>query len=99
MKLISFLLAAFLFIGASLAPAQENKSDKPAAAVAAVTDPAVLLDKVSYYYGTDVARSFKENSVEIKLDSFVEGLKNTLEKKPGKYTPEELEGAMNQFAQ
>jgi FKBP-type peptidyl-prolyl cis-trans isomerase len=91
---LTLLAAAILSMGTSL-PAQETK---PAAAPAA-GDPAALLDKVSYYYGTDVARSFKENSVDIKLESFVEGLKNALEKKPSKYTAEELDGAMNQFAQ
>ncbi|HEY2572719.1 MAG TPA: FKBP-type peptidyl-prolyl cis-trans isomerase, partial [Verrucomicrobiaceae bacterium] len=91
---LPFLAAAILSVGTSL-PAQESK---PAAAPAAA-DPAALLDKVSYFYGTDVARSSKENSVDIKLEAFIEGLKNTLEKKPSKYSPEELDAAMNQFAQ
>ena len=95
MKKTLLLLSAASLLAAVSATAQESK---PAAAPAPA-DAAGLLDKVSYFYGTDVARSFKENGVDIKVDSFVDGLKNTLEKKPGKYSPEELEAAMQQFAQ
>lgn len=84
-----------VFSVAVLAAAQETK---PAPATAPA-DAGALLDKVSYFYGTDVARSFQENAVEIKVDAFVQGLKDSLEKKPGKYTPQELDAAMNQFAQ
>ena len=94
-KPIHILLAALLVVTAQVT-AQETK---PAAPAPAPADPAALLDKVSYFYGTDVARSFHENAVEIKLESFIEGLKDTLEKKQGKYTPQELDAAMNQFAQ
>lgn len=85
---------------ASLATAQE--ATIPAAPVtkpAAPLDPAVLKDKVSYFYGADVARSFQDNKVDINMESFLQGLKDTVEKKPTKYTAEELEAAMNQFAQ
>jgi FKBP-type peptidyl-prolyl cis-trans isomerase len=96
MKKSILLLPSVLVLVTALATAQETK---PAAAAPAAIDPATLLDRVSYFYGTDVARSFAENAVDIKLESFIEGLKNTLEKKAAKYTPQELDAAMNQFAQ
>jgi FKBP-type peptidyl-prolyl cis-trans isomerase len=99
MKKALLLLPAALFAVTALVSAQETKPAPAAPAAAAPVDPATLLDKVSYFYGTDVARSFRENGVEIKLDSFVEGLKNTLEKGAAKYSPQELDAAMNQFAQ
>ena len=101
MKKLLLLLPAALFVVTAPVPAQETKPAPAAPAAAAPTpvDPAVLLDKVSYFYGTDVARSFHENAVEIKLESFIEGLKDVLEKKQAKYTPQELDAAMNQFAQ
>ncbi len=87
---------------AALANAQETTTP---AAPAIETKPAVPLDaatlkeKVSYFYGADVARSFQENKVDISMESFLQGLKDTVDKKPTKYTTEELEAAMNQFAQ
>jgi FKBP-type peptidyl-prolyl cis-trans isomerase len=88
---------------AALASAQEAKpvapDAKPGAPAVAPLDEKTLHDRVSYFYGSDVARSFKDNGVEVDLDIFFQGLKDTLEKKPGKYTKEELDFAMNQFAQ
>jgi FKBP-type peptidyl-prolyl cis-trans isomerase len=95
-KTLLFLSATFIVT--ALAPAQEVKP-APAPGTAPAVDPATLLDKVSYFYGTDVARSFKENGVDIKLEAFIEGLQNTIEKKQAKYAPQELDAAMNQFAQ
>ncbi len=63
-------------------------------------DEKTLHDRVSYFYGSDVARSIRDLGVELDVDTFLAmGLKDTLEKKQTKYTPEELEFAMNQFAQ
>src|SRR5262245_28797301 len=95
---LSSLPLCLLFCAAS-ASAQEGKPAPAAPAAPAASNPAALLDKVSYFYGTDVARSLRENGVEINVDSFTLGLKDALEKKPGKYTPQELDAAMNQFAQ
>ncbi len=97
MKNSLLLIPAALLVITALLPAQETKPAAPAAP--APLDPATLLDKVSYFIGTDVARNFQEQSVEIKLESFVEGLKTTLEKGQAKYTQQELGVAMNQFSQ
>ncbi|MEI6534368.1 MAG: FKBP-type peptidyl-prolyl cis-trans isomerase [Verrucomicrobiaceae bacterium] len=101
MKLNLLLLTVTLAF-AAIASAQETKPNVNAATAtkpAAPIDPAALKDKVSYFYGADVARSFRDNGVDISMDSFLQGLKDTVEKKPSKYTPEELDAAMNQFAQ
>lgn len=94
--------AAILCLVAGIASAQDTKpapAPAPAPAAPAPLDAAALGERVSYYYGTDVARSFKDNNVDIVLDSFVQGLKDTLDKKDAKYSPQELDAAMNQFAQ
>ena len=91
---------AFTLVFAAYASAQEAKPAAPAPAkTAAPLDEKTLHDRVSYFYGADVARSFRDNGVEVDLDIFFQGLKDTLEKKPTKYTQEELDTAMNQFAQ
>lgn len=85
---------------AALANAQEASTPAgPATKSGPPLDPAALKDKVSYFYGADVARSFQDNKVDISMESFLQGLKDTVDKKPSKYTNEELEAAMNQFAQ
>ena len=66
---------------AALATAQEAK---PAAEMAdkekkppAPLDEKTLHDRVSYFYGADVARSFRDNGVDVDLEVFVQGLKDT----------------------
>lgn len=85
---------------AALATAQEAKpaADKDKKAPAPL-DEKTLHDRVSYFYGSDVARNFRDNGVEVEPEIFLQGLKDTLEKKQPKYTAEELDFAMNQFAQ
>jgi FKBP-type peptidyl-prolyl cis-trans isomerase len=85
----------------SLATAALAQETKPAAETKAPVplDATTLKDRVSYFYGGDVARSFRDNGVEINYESFLQGLKDTLEKGNPKFTQAELEGAMNQFAQ
>src|SRR5580704_6304751 len=91
---------AFTLALAAFASAQEAKPAAPAPAKnAPPLDEKTLHDRVSYFYGADVARSFRDNGVEVDLDIFFQGLKDTLEKKQAKYTQEELDTAMNQFAQ
>jgi FKBP-type peptidyl-prolyl cis-trans isomerase len=89
---------AFTLAFAAFASAQEAK---PAAApkTGPPLDEKTLHDRVSYFYGADVARSFRDNGVEVDLEIFFQGLKDTLEKKQSKYTQEELDFAMSQFAQ
>lgn len=93
---VSLALAAFASAQEAKPTAEKaDKEKKPPAAL----DEKALHDRVSYFYGADVARSFRDNGVDVDLDVFVQGLKDTLEKKQSKYSQEELESAMNQFAQ
>jgi len=82
--------------------AQESKSAETKPSETAAAPPVIdqaLLDKVSYFYGTRMAAEFAENGVKISVDSFANGLKDTLEKKDPKFTEAELETAMNTFSQ
>ncbi len=99
---LNLLPLALSLAFATLASAQEATTPAipaPEIKPAAPLDAATLKDKVSYFYGADVARSFQDNKVDINMESFLQGLKDTVDKKPTKYTTEELEVAMNQFAQ
>lgn len=99
---LQLLLPLLALAYAATAAAQEPKATdaKPAdAAVNAAPDPN-LNDKVSYFVGTDVGKSIRDNGLEVNIDTFIQGLKDTLEKKKDmKYTDKELEAAMQQFAQ
>ncbi len=82
------------------APAADApKGDAPAAPAPKPVDPA-LMDKVSYFIGTDLASTFKRLGFELKPELLVEGVKDTLAgKKDGKYTQEELQAAMETVQQ
>ena len=105
----SILLPTIITLAiAATASAQEAKpadATKPAAEPAAAAappaklDPVMLKDRVSYFYGADVGKSLRDNNVEVNTDTLIQGLKDTLEKKSGKYNEKELEEAMTQFAQ
>lgn len=89
------VLTLWVFLAA--APFLTAQDTKPAPA--ANGDDTALLGKVSYFYGTDVARGLRDNGLNLNLDAFIEGLKDSIQQKPGKYSPQELDAAMNQFAQ
>ena len=93
-------IIAFSFAAATLAQETKPADGKPADVPApAKLDPVMLKDRVSYFYGSDVGKSLRENNVDIKLDVLIQGLKDTIEKKPSKYSEKEMEEAMTQFAQ
>jgi len=105
----TLLLPIITLAIAAAASAQETKpadpkpgDAKPAAEAPAPVklDPVMLKDRVSYFYGSDVGKSLRDNKVEVNAETLIQGIKDTLEdKKPGKYTEKELEEAMTQFAQ
>ncbi len=99
LNLLSLTLSLAFATFASAQEAAPVTKSAPESKPAAPLDPAVLKEKISYFYGADVARSFQDNKVDISMESFLQGLKDTVDKKPAKYTTEELEAAMNQFAQ
>ena len=59
------------------------------------------MDKVSYFIGSqiggNIANNFKQQGVEIDLDSFLGAVRDQFEGKPSKYKPEELTAAMEAF--
>ena len=89
-----------------------KESSKEKAVVPAVkTDPAVLvkkpktdtfkteMDKVSYAIGTQLAQNFKRQSVEIKIESFVRGIKDVMAGRELALTQEEMKQVMTGFSQ
>ncbi len=93
MKSTLTLVCATLVAAAQL-PAQ-NDSAKESVATQAP------MDKVSYFIGsqigTNIANNFKQQGVEVELDSFLQAMRDKFEGKPSKYTQEELEAAMKAF--
>lgn len=85
--------------------AQETKPAAPTAApaapaaeapAAAKPDPA-LMDKVSYFIGTQIGTDFKRNNIDINPDVLVQAIKDAAAGTKGKYTEAELETAMQTF--
>jgi len=75
-------------------------AEKPAAAAAVPKEVTPeLLDKVSYFYGTRIGAEFSQNGLNVNLDSFTAGLKDTLDKKEPKFTEAQIEEFMTQFSQ
>ncbi|WP_050023914.1 FKBP-type peptidyl-prolyl cis-trans isomerase [Verrucomicrobium sp. BvORR034] len=100
---VSLLLPLIALSLAAPLRAQETKSTeaKPAetaAAPAPVID-AALLEKVSYFYGTQMGGQFQEMGVQINVDSLAAGVKDAIDKKEPKYSREELMATMGQFEQ
>lgn len=94
-----FPLAALAFSPVLKAQNEAGAADPAKSEAAApALDPA-LIEKVSYFYGTRMAGEFAQNEVAINVDSFAQGLKDALEKKPLKFTEEEFEAFMTQFSQ
>ena len=98
-RLCALKMKLAITLAMSLAAAVLAQETKPAAETKAPAplDATALKERVSYFLGTDVGRSFSEGKLEIKIDTFMEGLKDTLEKGKPKFTQAELEVAMHQF--
>lgn len=92
-------LACAAFAVASTLSAQ-TESPKPAGEAAAPAASAPM-DKVSYFIGSqiggNIANNFKQQGVDVDLDSFLGAIRDQFEGKPSKYKPEELEAAMQEF--
>ncbi|GEP45005.1 FKBP-type peptidyl-prolyl cis-trans isomerase [Brevifollis gellanilyticus] len=85
-----------LALAALLATANLNAQEaavKPAEAPAAKPD----MDKVSYFIGRQIGSNFKQQKVEINVDTFTSAVQDALAGKESKYKPEELEAAMGAF--
>jgi FKBP-type peptidyl-prolyl cis-trans isomerase len=89
------LLPLFSLALVSSIGAQDKTADaKPAAAAPA--DPA-LMDKVSYFIGTDIGQNLLRSDIKLNMDIFVQAINDALDKKQPKYTEAELTAAMQQF--
>jgi FKBP-type peptidyl-prolyl cis-trans isomerase len=80
------------------APAKPADAPAEAAPAPAAELTPELLDKVSYFYGTRIANEFVQNQLPVNLESFVAGLKDTLDKKTPKFDDKEIESFMTQFS-
>ena len=96
-------LAAFLMkptlslaLAALLASANLNAQEaavKPAEAPAAKPD----MDKVSYFIGRQLGTNFKQQKIDVNVDTLSSAIKDVIAGKEGKYKQEELEAAMGEF--
>lgn len=103
MKATLRLVCATLAVASSLSAQTESAKpagEKPAGEAAAPAASASM-DKVSYFIGSqiggNIANNFKQQGVEIDIDSFLGAVRDQFEGKPSKYKPEELEAAMKAF--
>jgi len=98
MKATLRLVCAAFAVASTLSA--QTESAKPAGATAAAAAP-ISMDKVSYFIGSqiggNIANNFKQQGVDIDLDSFLGAVRDQFEGKPAKYKPEELEEAMQAF--
>ena len=99
MKVRPLSFSFFLFLAAPILAQETKPAAAPAPAPAAALDPAQVRDRASYYFGTDVAKGFRTEMFELNVDQFIQGFKDTLEKKNPKFTEQELTEAMTQFEQ
>lgn len=95
--------AAFAVASSLSAQTESAKPAEAAKAAGAASAPAASapMDKVSYFIGSqiggNIANNFKQQGVEIDIDSFLGAVRDQFEGKPSKYKPEELEEAMKSF--
>ncbi len=101
LSLVCAALAVASTMSAQTKSAEPAKADaKPAGEAAAPAAP-VDMEKVSYFIGSQIggnfANNFKQQGIEINLDSFLAAVRDQFEGKPSKYKQEELEAAMEGF--
>jgi len=79
------MLVLGCLIGMSVYAAEEGATETAAVSTPpAVTTPAnavsleTEMDKISYIIGTQIARSFKAQDIEVNIDSLAQGIKDTL---------------------
>ncbi|WP_395749289.1 FKBP-type peptidyl-prolyl cis-trans isomerase [Prosthecobacter sp.] len=94
MKPTIALLCAVL-AATSLTQAQEVKPAQAVAAPAAAGP--VPMDKVSYFIGLNIGENFKKQNVAIDVVALSEAIKSVMAGEKPKYTPAELEAAMQAF--
>jgi len=106
------LLAVFLITALAVYAAQDTPQEKPAQPADAPqsksdgekpTAPAIKfandMDKVSYIIGTQVGQTIIRQKIDVNLDMFVKGLKDTLDEKELALTPQQIQEVMAKFQQ
>ena len=88
---LSLALAAF--VATANLNAQEA-AVKPADAAPAAPAAKPDMDKVSYFIGRQLGTNFKQQKIDINVETLSAAIKDTFAGKEGKYKQEELEAAM-----
>lgn len=102
----TLMLALGLFVVSSACAATEGAGEKADASVsadqAAATTTAGIeteMEKVSYVIGTQIGQSFKQQGIEVILESLIMGIKDKLADKELALSPEESQKVMMSFQQ
>lgn len=82
-----------------LPPAPDKKASAPQVFAQKVGSLKTEMDKVSYAIGTQLAQNFKRQGVEIKIESFIRGLKDVMAGKKLELTEQEIQQTMMSFSQ
>ena len=92
---VSALSFPAITLQAQDASASEGQSGLPT--VTAAPNQAGLLEKVSYFLGSDAIARFQANKIDIQPDSYIQGVQDSLTGATPKYSQEELEQALSTY--
>ena len=84
---------------ATIVPPAAKKASAPQAIVRKVDSFKTEMDKVSYAIGTQLGQNFKRQSIEIKIESFIRGLKDVMAGRKLELTEQEIQQTMMSFSQ
>ncbi len=90
---LAFASAAALLLHATMATVNAENPDSAPPSEAGAPDRQAMLNKVSYFLGSDAIERFRANDVAIQPESYLEGIQDALEGRQSKYSREELEQA------
>ncbi len=80
-------------------PPPDKKSAAPRIMMRKVGSLVTEMDKVSYAIGTQLAQHYKRRSIDIKIESFIRGVKDVMEGKKLELTEQEIQQTMASFSQ
>lgn len=89
-----------LALAALLASANLNAQEaavKPAEAAPAAPAAKPDMEKVSYFIGRQLGTNFKQQKIDINVETLSSAIKDVIAGKEGKFKQEELEAAMGEF--
>lgn len=95
MKQMFFISLIFLSISVSLFGTDSSKKDTKKGDT--TSDSSDLMDNVSYVIGYNLGDRFISQGLEITLEDFFAGIKDSTGKKKGRFTNEEMNIIMNEF--